>query len=98
MGTKKRSPYYNQPVHLNVEQLRKPEKVVREFWTSYHLDDFRTFIEEFKEVALTNDCEEYAEPRDRSNFLFFTRQLVLMAEASYLLIKDELPASYRTTS
>lgn len=96
MGTKKRSRLYNIPVHLSEKQQRKPTKVLRHFFTCYHLQEVREQIEDIIKVAMSSDCPEYEQPDDRSRFMFFVENLNLLVEGAYLMIKEKLPASFTT--
>lgn len=91
----KRTKFYNKPVRLSKKQRKHPAVVIRDFYTWYHLDDLRHLLWEWMEVAVTTDCEQFESARDRSNLLFFYRNLELMAEAAYMLVREELPETMK---
>jgi hypothetical protein len=91
----KRTKFYNKAVRLSKKQRKNPAAVIREFYTWYHLDDLRNFLWEWMEAVVSSDCEQFESARDRSNLLFFYRNLELLAEAAYMMIRDELPEKMR---
>lgn len=97
MQAYKRTKFFNKPMRLSKKQRKRPLSVIRNFYNWYHLDDIRKLLEEWFEVAITTDCSQYETARDRSNLLFFYRNLELLTEAAYMIIRDELPETLRET-
>lgn len=91
----KRTKFFNKAIRLNKKQRKDPSAVIREFYTWYHLDDLRNFLWEWVEAAIGSDGEQFESARDRSNLLFFYRNLELMAEAAYMMVRDDLPEKMR---
>lgn len=95
MQAYKRKKSYNKPLRLSRKQRKHPARVIRDFYTWYHLGDVRHLLQEWLEVAITTENAQFETARDRSTLLFFCRNIELMAEAAYLLVKEELPDSMR---
>lgn len=96
MQAYKRTEHYNQPVRLSDEQRQLPKKVITEFFTTYHLDDFRNIVNEIRQAAITNNCKVFAPGREMNNLLFFLHNLEVLGEAGYLTVKDDLPDTFIT--
>ncbi|WP_127131293.1 hypothetical protein [Pseudoflavitalea rhizosphaerae] len=95
MHENKRTKFFNKPVRLTREQKKNPSAVILEFFTTYHLDDIRHLLWQWIEAAMTSDGDQFESPSDRSDLLFFYRNLELMSEAAYMIVRKDLPASMR---
>ena len=92
MQAYKRNKFYNKPLRLSKKQKKDPARVVRDFYTWYHLGDLRHLLQEWMEAAITSENAQFESARDRSALYFFYRNIEQMAEAAYLLVREELPA------
>ncbi|WEK36654.1 MAG: hypothetical protein P0Y53_03995 [Candidatus Pseudobacter hemicellulosilyticus] len=80
-----RTEWFNQPIRLTEKQRQDPGAILRDFFTWYHLDDLREILWEWMQVGLTTDNEVYQNGRDRSNLLFFCKNIEMLIEAAFLL-------------
>lgn len=91
MQTFKRTKFCKKPLRLSKKQKKDPIKVIRDFYTWYHLGDLRHYLGEWVESAITTENPQFESAKDRSNLLFFCRNIEILAEAAFLLVKEELP-------
>lgn len=89
----KRTKFCKKPVRLSKKQKKDPIKVIRDFYTWYHLGDLRHYIGEWVESAITTENPQFETAKERSNLLFFSRNIELLAEAAFQLVRHELPAT-----
>lgn len=89
MKTYKRTQWYNQPIRLTEKQVKDPDSVLKEFFTWYHLDDLRQLLWEWMQVAITTENDVYETSRDRSNLLFFYRNMETLIEAAFLVKQQQ---------
>lgn len=92
MQAYKRNKFYNKPLRLSKKQKKDPARVIRDFYTWYHLGDLRHLLEEWMEAAITSENAQFESASDRSALFFFYRNIEQMAEAAYMLVREELPA------
>lgn len=91
----KRTKFCKKPVRLSKKQKKDPKKVIRDFYTWYHLGDLRHYLGEWVESAITTENPQFESAKDRSNLLFFCRNLELLAEAAFLIVKQDLPVTMK---
>lgn len=89
MKAYKRTQLYNQPIRLTEKQLHEPERILKEFFSWYHLDDFRELLWEWMQVAMTAENSVYETSKERSNLMFFYRNIELLVEAAYVLRQEQ---------
>ena len=85
MKAYQRTSLYNQPVRLTQEQMADPDSVLNDFFSWYHLDDLRQMLWEWMQAAMITDNGIYETSKERSNLLFFYRNMELLVEAAYLI-------------
>ncbi|NML19734.1 hypothetical protein HHL16_02560 [Pseudoflavitalea sp. G-6-1-2] len=95
MNPYKKTKFFNKPVRLSKKQRKDPAAVLKEFFTWYHLDDLRSMLWQWLEAGIATDAAQFESARDRSNLLFFYRNVELLAEAAYMMVREELPATFK---
>lgn len=96
MQAYKRTKFYNKPLRLSKKQKKHPDRVIRDFYTWYHLDDMRHLLQEWMEAAITSENAQFESARDRSTLYSFYQNIEKMAEAAYLMIREQLPEPIKT--
>jgi hypothetical protein len=73
------------PIRLNKEELQEPRLVIKEFFSSYTLNDARLQLGNWLELAFAAEDEDMKSGIKRVNLLQFSYQLEAMLEAVFIL-------------
>lgn len=82
-------------LRLTDAQQAHPASVFVHFFECYHLKDVRELLWDWLLTALGSDNGVYAKGRDRSNLIFLYEKLETMAEAAWVLHKQQPPSPKR---
>ena len=77
--------FYDQPIRLTEEQKTKPLGVVQVFFQNCHLHEIRKSLWKMMEYSLSIRHSVYDEAAERSQLLWFYRELETMIEATFIL-------------
>jgi hypothetical protein len=77
--------FYDQPIRLSEEQKMEPFSVLQVFFQNCHLHEVRKMLWKMLECSLTIRYSVYDEAADRSQLLWFYREIETMAEAAFVL-------------
>lgn len=79
----------NQLLRLSKKERRNPAVVLDAFFSNYHLNNVREMFQVWLEAGLTYDNGLYQKGGERSDLIFFHRNLELLVEAAFVL-KEQL--------
>jgi hypothetical protein len=77
--------FYDRPIRLTEQQKEQPLEVIRSFFQNCHLHELRRVLWKMLETSLTVRNSVYDDATERSQLLWFYRELETMLEASFLL-------------
>ena len=76
--------FFDQPIHLETEEIAQPETVIRAFCGAFHLHETRQHLWDLLETALTSDNTAFQDAETRNNIMLFYNQLEELLEAVYI--------------
>lgn len=79
--------FFNQPIHVNPENLNFQEEL-RKFFVDYHLIDIRIILWRWYEVAITSENDNYADAEERATLLCAYLQIERIIEVLFLIHED----------
>lgn len=74
-------------MRLSEQEKEDPMLVLRDFHSSYHLNEVRETLWDWFTIAITTDNSTFDDGQSRSNLLFFYEKLEKVLEALYLLVQ-----------
>jgi len=82
--------FYGHPFLLTEEQKKKPLEVINGFFESLRLYEAREDLANLLKMALTSEGDEFSEPSQRANVIYFCQLIEELMEAAYILNSKEL--------
>ena len=79
----------NEPMRLTEQEKEDPLPVLREFYSSYHLNEVRETLWDWFTIAITTDNPTFDDGSSRSSLLLFYERLEKLLEALYLLVEKK---------
>lgn len=81
--------FYNQPIRLSAEEQAQPLAVIKEFFEVCPLSQGRQLLWHMAENALRADYTLYDSAKERSQLLWFYRELERTMEACVVLANQQ---------
>ena len=77
--------FYDQPILLSKEQMKKPVGVFTYYFSAVRLHEIRADLAKLQQCALVTDNEYFAEPEQRASIVNALQQLEELVEAAWVL-------------